>query len=401
MTPGEAKAAYRRLFQAHLLAILATGIVTVALALIAYDIAGDEAGAALGTALALKMAVNILATPVLGGFMATLPSRARLLRPMAARAVLLLFVPLVDALWQIYVIVVLFQAAAAAFMVTYLATVPELLPDEEDYARAVAKSKIAYDVEGLVSPLVVAAVLAVVDVRQVFLLAALLLAASAMLLLRARFPAPSGAGPGRFGSHLGHVRRLSTAPDLRGGLALSVAALVVAAMITVNTVVLVKGAFDLDDRAAVIALAAYGAGGVAAALVLHRLIAGDAARSLMLGSGALMAGLLMAGAFVETYAGLLGLWAALGVATTFAQLPFAALIRRHGARDERQGLYAAHYSVSHATQLVAYLSAGWIAVEGGMAPAFIGFGLFSAAMVLLARLSWRTAPQPAADISHR
>jgi len=46
---------YRRLFIAQATALLGTGLSTVALALLAYDLAGGSAGAVLGTALALKM----------------------------------------------------------------------------------------------------------------------------------------------------------------------------------------------------------------------------------------------------------------------------------------------------------------------------------------------------------
>ena len=43
---------FRRLFAAQILALTGTGLATVALALLAYDLAGAEAGAVLGTALA-------------------------------------------------------------------------------------------------------------------------------------------------------------------------------------------------------------------------------------------------------------------------------------------------------------------------------------------------------------
>jgi hypothetical protein len=43
------------LYSAQVLALLSTGIATVALALLAYKLAGDDAGAVLGTAFAIKM----------------------------------------------------------------------------------------------------------------------------------------------------------------------------------------------------------------------------------------------------------------------------------------------------------------------------------------------------------
>ena len=46
---------YRHLFCAQVIALVGTGLATVALGLLAYDIAGGNAGAVLGTALAIKM----------------------------------------------------------------------------------------------------------------------------------------------------------------------------------------------------------------------------------------------------------------------------------------------------------------------------------------------------------
>lgn len=46
---------YRHLFLAQVVALLGTGLATVALSLLAFDLAGDEAGQVLGTAMAIKM----------------------------------------------------------------------------------------------------------------------------------------------------------------------------------------------------------------------------------------------------------------------------------------------------------------------------------------------------------
>ena len=50
---------YRRLFAAQTIALVGTGLATVALALLAYDLVGGDAGAVLGTALALKMVAYV------------------------------------------------------------------------------------------------------------------------------------------------------------------------------------------------------------------------------------------------------------------------------------------------------------------------------------------------------
>ena len=46
---------YRHLFTAQVIALVGTGLTTVALGLLAYELAGADAGAVLGTALAIKM----------------------------------------------------------------------------------------------------------------------------------------------------------------------------------------------------------------------------------------------------------------------------------------------------------------------------------------------------------
>ena len=55
---------YRHLFFAQVIALLGTGLATVALGLLAYDLAGANAGAVLGTALAIKMLAYIGVAPV-------------------------------------------------------------------------------------------------------------------------------------------------------------------------------------------------------------------------------------------------------------------------------------------------------------------------------------------------
>lgn len=46
---------YRHLFAAQVIALIGTALLTVALGLLAYDLAGGQASAVLGTALAIKM----------------------------------------------------------------------------------------------------------------------------------------------------------------------------------------------------------------------------------------------------------------------------------------------------------------------------------------------------------
>ncbi|MBA7465234.1 hypothetical protein ES707_00396 [subsurface metagenome] len=54
-----------------MIALIGTGLMTVALGLLAFRIAGENAGAVLGTALAIKMVAYVLVAPIVGGLPAT------------------------------------------------------------------------------------------------------------------------------------------------------------------------------------------------------------------------------------------------------------------------------------------------------------------------------------------
>lgn len=67
---------YRKLFGAQIVALTGTGLATVALGLLAYDLAGAEAGAVLGTALAIKMVAYVGVAPIATALLGALPRRA-------------------------------------------------------------------------------------------------------------------------------------------------------------------------------------------------------------------------------------------------------------------------------------------------------------------------------------
>ncbi|GGQ88901.1 hypothetical protein [Kitasatospora griseola] len=55
---------YRHLFAAQVIALFGTGLTTVALGLLAYDLAGPRAGTVLGTALTIKMVMYVVIAPL-------------------------------------------------------------------------------------------------------------------------------------------------------------------------------------------------------------------------------------------------------------------------------------------------------------------------------------------------
>ena len=85
---------YRHLFLAQVIALLGTGLATVALGLLAYEMAGANAGAVLGTALAIKMLAYIGVAPIASAFAERLPRRTMLVSLDVVRAGVALLLPL-------------------------------------------------------------------------------------------------------------------------------------------------------------------------------------------------------------------------------------------------------------------------------------------------------------------
>src|SRR4051794_12502978 len=163
-----ANTTYRHLFGAQVIALVGTGLLTVALGLLAYDLAGAEAGAVLGTALAIKMVAYVGIAPVVGAYADRLPRRAFLVSMDLVRAAIAVLLPFVTQVWQIYVLIFLLQAASAAFTPTFQATIPDVLTEERDYTRALSLSRLAYDLENLLSPMLAAALLTVISFHSLF-----------------------------------------------------------------------------------------------------------------------------------------------------------------------------------------------------------------------------------------
>jgi len=388
---------YRHLFLAQMVALVGTGLATVALGLLAYDLAGSDAGAVLGTALAIKMAAYVLIAPLAGAYANRFPRRALLVALDVGRLAVVLLLPWVDQIWQIYLLIFVLQSCSAAFTPTFQATIPEVLPDEADYTRALSLSRLAYDLENLLSPALAAALLAVVTYQGLFLGTAVGFLGSALLVVSVALPyARSTAPPTSIGRKLTHGLRIYLAtPRLRGLLALTMAAAAGSAMVIVNTVVIVRGGLARPDSAVALALATFGAGSMTLALLLPRLLTRRSDRAVMMASGVVLSVVLVALAVIwpqltaaTRWPALLVGWLLLGVAYSGLVTPGGRLLRRSSNDADRPALFAAQFSLSHACWLLAYPLVGWLGAAYGMASALWAMASLGVAGVMVANRVW-------------
>ncbi|MCG6113276.1 MAG: MFS transporter [Paracoccus sp.] len=390
---------YRHLFAAQVIALLGTGLMTVALGLLAYELAGADAGAVLGTALAIKMIAYVGVAPVAQAFTDRLPRRSVLVALDLVRGAIALCLPFVTEIWQIYLLIFLLQAASAAFTPTFQATIPDILPKEEDYTRALSLSRLAYDLESLVSPMLAAALLSVISFHSLFAGTVVGFVASAALVLSVRLPSPHpGARRGVWDRTTRGMRLYLATPRLRGLLAISLAVAAGGSMVIVNTVVLVKAGFGLAEPQVALALAAFGAGSMVAALTLPRMLDRLSDRPVMIaGAAALIAGT-AAGIAVGSYGALMVLWLILGFGCSVAQTPAGRLLRRSAHPEDRPAIFAAQFALSHACWLICYPLAGYLGARAGMTAAFAAMAIIG--LIGLA-LAWRLWPAgDPTDVAH-
>jgi MFS family permease len=380
---------YRHLFAAQVIALLGTGLMTVALGLLAFDLAGAEAGAVLGTALAIKMVAYVGLAPVAQALSDRLPRRAVLVTLDLLRASVALCLPFVTEVWQVYVLIFVLQAASAGFTPTFQATIPDILPGEEDYTRALSLSRLAYDVESLVSPMLAAALLTVIEFHNLFAGTVAGFLVSAALVVSVTLPVPErGPRRGIWDRTTRGLRFYLATPRLKGLFAVNLAVAAAGAMVIVNTVVLVKSRFGLGESEVAWALAAFGCGSMAAALALPRLLHRLADRPVMIAGAATLVAATAAGALVDTYDALLPLWLIIGAGYSAAQTPSGRLLRRSAGSADRPAIFAAQFALSHACWLLCYPLAGWLGARIGLGPAFLVMALVGLAGVVLALRLW-------------
>lgn len=394
---------FAKLFGAQVIALLGTGLLTVALALLAYDLAGAHAGAVLGIALTIKMVAYVGVSPITTALVARLPRRSVLIVADLLRAVIALSLVFVTEIWQIYLLVFLLQSASATFTPTFQAVIPAVIPDERQYTRALSLSRMAYDFESLVSPIVAAALLTVMSFHTLFLGTVLGFAVSALLVWRTVLPPVIVSASAPFLDRLTRGMRLFVVQrELRAVLLLNLVVAAAASLVIVNTVVLVQRDLGRPQSDVALLLAAYGGGSLLLALWVPRLLDRLSDRRVMLGGAVvlpllllLVAGVLWAlpaegpGA-LGTWIAVLVLWALLGAAVSLVLTPSSRVLRRNSTDENRPALFAAQFALSHACYLLTYPLAGVLGAVIGVPLITVVLAGIGAVGVLGAWRVWRT-----------
>ncbi|WP_217441178.1 MFS transporter [Nocardia barduliensis] len=397
---------YLRLFTAQVSALFGTGLTTVALGLLAYELAGADAAAVLGTALTIKMMVYVTVAPIVAAYAHRFPRRGFMVSLNVIRAAVVLALPFIDQVWQIYVLIAVLQTASAAYTPTYQAVIPDILPDERQYTRALSAAQLAATMETLLSPMLAAAALTLISFHWLFVGTAIGFAVSAVLVLTTRIPDTGATAQGSFRDRIVIGMRIFAAtPRLRGLLGLNLVIAAAGSVIMVNTVNYVRDTLGGTQSGVAMLLAANGLGTMIVALALPRVLDGLDARPVMLaGAATLIAGL--AGAIALStadtgqwrWAAAIAVWSLVGAGTAAVLTPTGQVLRRSSQPADRPALFAAQFSLSHVAWLITYPIAGWLTTAAGLTTTWVTLAVLAVAGIIVAVRMWpRNDP---AELTH-
>jgi MFS family permease len=362
---------YRRLFSAQIIALFGTGLATVALGLLAYDLAGRNAGAVLGTALTIKMVMYVVIAPLAAAYVDRLPRRMFLAALDGARAAVVLALPFVSEVWHIYVLIAVLQAASAAFTPTFQAVIPDIVTKESDYTRALSASQVAYTMESLLSPVLAALAVTFLSFDWLFVGTSIGFAASAFLVLSTTIPnARPSAHADAWDRITSGIKLFAATSRLRGIMALNLVVAAAGAIVVVNTVNYVSDTLRGTQADVAWMLAAAGGGTLVVALVLPRVLDEVADRTVMAtGAAALVIGatsaVTLSATSIISWAAAGTVWIVIGGGMALIITPTGRVLRRSVEPDALPEVFAAQFSLSHVAWLITYPIAGWIGTTSG------------------------------------
>lgn len=353
---------YLRLLSAQIISLVGTGMSSICLALLAYDLAGKEAGMVLSIAFALKMLAYIGLAPVFGAIAHRLPKRQTLVALDLVRALMFVCLPFVTEVWEVYVLMFVINACSAGFTPLFQSTLPLVLTDKTQYAKALSFSRMAYDLEQIFSPMLTALLLSLIGFRQLFMLDAATFVLSGVLILLCTLPSLKNTA-----DHTRSQRKLSVLqgmkdylrkPTLRALWFAYLAAASASAMVLVNTVIYVHEVLHGDETQTAIAMMVVGLGSMVMALRLPKWLERHSPQHFhWIGLITICVSFAL-GSFTPGWIGFGLMCLAMGVGMSCIQTS-AGLLITDACGDEDTGPYfAAHFSLTHFWWLFTYLIAG-------------------------------------------
>lgn len=380
---------FARLYAAQTVSQIGDAFTWVALALLAYELAGANAAVVLGMALTLRVTAFVLLSPLAGVLADRLERKTILVGAHLGRAVVISLMPFVGDVWQVYVLMFLLNALTAFFTPTNQATVP-LVVGREDASKAFALSSATTELLGIVGPGLAGVLAALAGGRSLFFFNAATFVVAGLLVLT--LPSLRAVQKGEVkASRWQDVRdgtaRLWRDPPIRFALLMELVAAIAGAMILTVTVVRVQSGLSLDEVHYGWVMAVYGLGATLASFAFGS-SAKSLPRTLFILVGALLTALAILPGDVATLTPLMAFWLVAGVGQNWVNLPTETLLAERTEESAQGRVYGAHFAWSHFWWAFAYPLASLLSAQ--TEHAFLYGGLVALAVLLVVVVtSWR------------
>jgi MFS transporter, NRE family, putaive nickel resistance protein len=353
---------FARLYAAQSTSLLGDAFTWVGLALLAFELAGEQSSVILAAALTLRVTAFVVLSPLAGALADRIDRKFLMVTSDVGRMIVIGLMPFVSAAWQIYVLMFLLNALTAIFTPTYQATVPQVV-GEEDYPQAIALSGATYEIFGILGPGIAGAVATFLGARDIFFLDAATFLISALLIITLPISLKVNRSESSSATTWQDVKngtlRLWQDAPIRYALLLELVASLSGALVLVNTVGLVKGQLNLGDLEYGWVMTAFGIGATLAALAAGFLDK-RLKRTTFVLLGATVSTLAVLPANYLSFAPLLFFWLLAGAGQNWVNLPTQTLIADRTPEDAQGRVYGAHFAWSHLWWAVAYSLAGWL-----------------------------------------
>ena len=356
---------FARLYLSQTTSLLGDALTWVGLALLAFELAGENSSVILSAALTLRVLAFVILSPIAGALADRVDRKLILVSSDLGRMVVIGLMPFVTQAWQIYGLMFALNALTAFFTPTYQATIP-LVTGKDDYGQAIALSGATFELLGVLGPGLAGGVAALIGARSIFFLDAVTFLVSAALILTLpkslnapRDPSENSSATTTWRDVRDGTARLWGDGLLRYALLLELVASVAGALVLVGTVGLVRGNLGLGNVEYGAVMAAFGIGATLAALASGAL-EGRVSRPRFLLIGAFVTTLAVIPANLVGFAPLLILWLIAGAGQNWVNLPTQALIADRTPPEAQGRVYGAHFAWSHLWWALAYPLAGWL-----------------------------------------
>lgn len=366
---------FRNLFFAQNFSLLGNGLATIAISLLAFDLAGRNAALILSGLFTIKMLIYVIFSPFAGAIADKFDTKKYLIIQDVIRAIAAFGLIFVREIWHLYIIIVLIYLSTAAFTPIYQSAIPKIFKDETDYTKALSLFRIAQDMENILSYALATLLLLFLNYNLLFVGTFIGYFVSALLISGIIFPflsKTSGKKEDNFSINLSlGIKRYLNISELRGLMFLNLAVSAGGSMILVNTIILVRSSLELSEIAFSITMLVFGAGCIFAAIIIPYLSKEMTVSRIMLAGSNLLSLVFVALAFWLIlfdfiWFVLLLAWFISGFGYTLLLTPMGRVIRKVSSADEFSQVYSAQFSLSHLCWLFMYPLSGYLmTISGG------------------------------------